>query len=173
MAQTVKGLPTIGRPRFDPWVGKILWRRKWQPTPVLLPGKSHGWRSLVGYSPWGHKEMDSTEQFHFTSVALRRSKVLRIIVLDTIVSYSDRDRQITAQIHTCFTKRGTKSTEILGLPSKSEEYYFSIVTYVLVAQSCLTLCDLMDCSPPGSSVHGILQARILGWVAIPFFRRSS
>ena len=135
--------------------------------------KSHGWRSLVGYSPWGHKEMDSTEQFHFTSVALRRSKVLRIIVLDTIVSYSDRDRQITAQIHTCFTKRGTKSTEILGLPSKSEEYYFSIVTYVLVAQSCLTLCDLMDCSPPGSSVHGILQARILGWVAIPFFRRSS
>ena len=37
-----------------------------------------------------------------------------------------------------------------------------------VAQSCLTLCDLVDCSPPGSSVHGILQARVLGWVAIPF-----
>ena len=35
--------------------------RKWQPTPVLLPGKSHGWRSLVGYSPWGHKEVDTTE----------------------------------------------------------------------------------------------------------------
>jgi len=39
------------RPRFDPWVGKIPWRRKWQSTPVLLPGKSHGQRSLVGYSP--------------------------------------------------------------------------------------------------------------------------
>ena len=38
-----------GRPRFDPWVGKIHWRRKWQPTPVFLPGESHGWRSLVGY----------------------------------------------------------------------------------------------------------------------------
>ena len=38
---------------FDPWVGKILWRRKWQPAPVLLPGKSHGQRSLEGYSPWG------------------------------------------------------------------------------------------------------------------------
>ena len=37
------------RPRFDPWVRKIPWRRKWQPTPVFLPGKSHGWRSLVGY----------------------------------------------------------------------------------------------------------------------------
>ena len=41
------------RPRFDPWVGKVLWRRKWQAIPVLLPGKSHGWRSVVGYSPWG------------------------------------------------------------------------------------------------------------------------
>ena len=53
------------RPGFDPWVGKILWRRKWQPTPVLLPGKSHGQRSLVGYSPWGRKESDTTEQLHF------------------------------------------------------------------------------------------------------------
>ena len=41
---------------FDPWVGKIRWRRKWQPTPVLMPGESHGQRSLSGYSPWGHKE---------------------------------------------------------------------------------------------------------------------
>ena len=45
-----------GRPGFNTWVRKILWRRKWQPTPVLLPGKFHGRRSLVGYSPWGHKE---------------------------------------------------------------------------------------------------------------------
>ena len=44
---------------------------------------------------------------------------------------------------------------------------------VLVAQSCPTLCDPLDCSPPGPSVHGILQARILEWVAIPFSRRSS
>ena len=52
------------RPGFDPWVGKILWRKKWQPTPVLLPRKSHKQRSLVGYSPWGHKESDMTEQLH-------------------------------------------------------------------------------------------------------------
>ena len=44
---------------------------------------------------------------------------------------------------------------------------------VLVAQSCLTLCNLMDCSPPGSSVHGILQGRTLEWVAIPFSRDLS
>ena len=54
-----------GRPGFDPWVRKILWRRKWQPTPVLLPGKSYGQRRVVGYSPWGHKESDTTEQIHF------------------------------------------------------------------------------------------------------------
>ena len=52
---------------FDPWVRKILWRRKWQPTLVLLPGKFHGWRSVVGYSPWGRKELDTTERLHFTS----------------------------------------------------------------------------------------------------------
>ena len=43
------------RCRFDPWVRKIPWRRKWQPTPVFLPGESHGQRSLVGYNPSGHK----------------------------------------------------------------------------------------------------------------------
>ena len=49
---------------FDPWVRKIPWRRKWQPTPVFLPGKSHGQRSLAGYSPWGHKEPDTTEKLN-------------------------------------------------------------------------------------------------------------
>ena len=44
---------------FDPWVGKIPWRRKWLPTPVFLPGELHGQRSLVGYNPWGCKELDS------------------------------------------------------------------------------------------------------------------
>ena len=44
------------------------WRRKWQPTAVLLPGKSRGWRSMVGYSPWGCKESDTTEGLHFTSL---------------------------------------------------------------------------------------------------------
>ena len=51
----------LQRLRFDPWVGKILWRRASQPTPVFLPGESHGQRSLVGYSLWGHKESDTTE----------------------------------------------------------------------------------------------------------------
>ena len=58
----VKSLPIIWETRFDPWVGKIPWRRKWQPIPVFLPGKSHEQRSLVGYSPWSRKESDMTER---------------------------------------------------------------------------------------------------------------
>ena len=50
---------------FDPWVGKIPGRRVWQPTPVFLPGESHRQRSLVGYSPWGHKESDTTEAIEY------------------------------------------------------------------------------------------------------------
>ena len=61
----VKNLPAMQEPGFNPWVRKILWRRKWQPTPVLLLGKSHGQKSLIGYSPWGCKESDRTEQLHF------------------------------------------------------------------------------------------------------------
>ena len=49
---------------FDSWVRKIPWRRKWQSTPVFLPGRSHGQRSLVGYSPRGHKESNTTERLH-------------------------------------------------------------------------------------------------------------
>ena len=60
----VKNLPVnagnIMRCGFDIWVGKILCRRAWQPIPVLLPRKSHGQRSLVGYSPWGHIESDTS-----------------------------------------------------------------------------------------------------------------
>ena len=51
---------------FDPWVRKIPWRRAWQPTPVFSPGESHGQRSLVGYSPWGHKELDMAKVTYHT-----------------------------------------------------------------------------------------------------------
>ena len=57
VAQAGKNLP----PEFDPWVRKIPWRRKWQPTPVFLPGESYGQRSLGGYRPWNCKESDTTE----------------------------------------------------------------------------------------------------------------
>ena len=62
--QLVKHLPAVQcrRPGFDPWVGKIRWRRARPPIPGFLLGESHGQRSLVGCSPRGHKELDSTER---------------------------------------------------------------------------------------------------------------
>ena len=61
MALVVKNAGDNKRYRFHPWVGKIPWRRAWQPTPVFLPGESHGQRSLAGYRLWGHKEPVMTE----------------------------------------------------------------------------------------------------------------
>ena len=101
---------------------QVPWRRAWQPTPVFLPGEFHGQRSMAGYSPWGHKELDTTEQLTLSHF------------------------------------RGRFGIE-LGCS-------------VLIAQLCLTVCDPMDCSPPGSSVHGIHQARILEWVAMSSSRGS-
>ena len=62
--------PQGGESRYRSEVGLVgvrglMWRRQWHPTPVLLPGKSHGWRSLVGCSPWGREESDTTERLHF------------------------------------------------------------------------------------------------------------
>jgi len=62
-----------------PWVRKIPWRRKWQPTPVFLPGKSYGQRSLVGYNPQGHKESDTTEQLHSLTQSHTSKVMLKII----------------------------------------------------------------------------------------------
>ena len=67
----VKNPPAVQGCGFDPWVGKISLRRAWQPTLVLLPGKSHGQRSLVGYNPWGGRESDVTEQLDNNSTCFK------------------------------------------------------------------------------------------------------
>ena len=63
VALEVKNPPAMQEIRggLDPWVGKIPWSRKWQPTLIFLPGESHGQRSLAGYHPWGHKQSSTTE----------------------------------------------------------------------------------------------------------------
>ena len=75
------------RHRFDPWVGKILWRRKWPPIPIFLPGKSHGQRSLVGYIHRAAKESDTTEQLNNDnniSGKRKMSQIFEILVLDMV-----------------------------------------------------------------------------------------
>ena len=86
------------KPEFNPWMRNISWRRKWQPTPVFLSGESHGQRSLVGYSLWGHKESDRTEclallfRFHsrFTmlcSFQVYNKELLNIYMISILFPY--------------------------------------------------------------------------------------
>ena len=97
------------------------WRRKWQPTPVFLPGESHGRRSLVGCSPWGHTQSDTTE-----------------------ATWQAAGSHNYIYIHHMYI-------------------YTYIYVYILSHFSCVQLFVTLwtVCSPPGSSVYGILQARIL------------
>ena len=66
----------LGRHRFSRWMGKIPWRREWQPTLVFLPGKSHGQRSLASYSLWCHTESDTTEHEMCFSIFAKSRKTL-------------------------------------------------------------------------------------------------
>ena len=69
VALVLKDLPAVRRQKkhgFDPWIQKIPWRRKWQPTPVFLPGKPQRQRSLAGYSSWSCKELDTIESLNDT-----------------------------------------------------------------------------------------------------------
>ena len=76
-------------------------RRQWHPTPALLPGKSHGWRSLVGYSPWGSKESDPTERLHFHFHFFPMSKHLLISWLQSpsaVILEAKKVKSVTASI---------------------------------------------------------------------------
>ena len=84
---------------FDPWVWKIPWRRKWQPPPVFLLGESHGQRSLVGYSPWGRKELDMTKCAH-TDTYPKKKRNLPLIISTSGSLFCDRHQ--TNQTHILF-----------------------------------------------------------------------
>ena len=117
------------RCRLDLWVGRITWRRKWQPTAVFLPGKFHGQRSQVGYTVHG----------------------------------------VTRVRHDLVTK----PSPLIYILCQQPVFSARISHVCSVTHSRLTFYDPMDCSPPGSSVHGIFQAKILEWVAISSSRGSS
>ena len=165
---------------FDPWVRKIPWRRKWQPTWVLLPGKSHGQRSLVGYSLWGHKESDMTEWLHFHYMC--------IIYIDYTYIYLHihwYQRNVCVCMHTypslfwgvLFIFKFLITCLITLYSFSSSCPLTSMSLYILCLKSLnrQLLCHVQLFATPWIvfSVHGFLQARILEWVAIPFSRGSS
>ena len=104
----------------------LPWRRKWQPTPVFLPGKSHGWRSLTGYSPWGRQESDTTEQLHFLSF----SKL-------ALWCYWECQRS------NAYTDAGTKTDGLLKAPSKKKKKvpHLTVFLWSYLSHISVTMTD--------------------------------
>ena len=84
---------------FNLYAEYIMRRRQWHPTPVLLPGESHGWRSLVSYSPRGRKESDTTERLYFTSLRKGRGTRDQIVNIHWI---REKAREFQKNIDFCF-----------------------------------------------------------------------
>ena len=125
------------------------WRRKWQPTPVFLPGESQGRGSLVGCRRWGRRQSDKTEVtyipgFHFFFFNFAGSSFLQVGFLQFW--------RVGAPLSLGFSRQEHWS----GLPFPSP------VRESDVAQSCPTLSDPMDCSPPVSSIHGMRANPTMG-----------
>ena len=175
---------------FDPWVRKIPWIRKWQPTAVFLPGKSHGERILMGYTPWGCRVRHNLATEHTAYVficiiffsqdftAIYPIKVTAISYYPWIIYCSFLKHLIFLFINVWGTvfKSFKKLLEILILTTGILSFYWRasilcmpvhdfhiVITYYtlnfiktclsLVAQSCPTLCEPMDCSMSGFPVH--------------------
>ena len=233
---------------FKEYARESFWRRQWQPTPVPLPGKSHGWRSLVGCSPWGHEKSDTywANSLHFSlscigegngnplqcsclenprdggawlaaicGVAQSQTRLKRLssssrvffllsgsclyfrhpwVVRERIVMTSV---QFSSPVVSDFLWHHGLQHSWLPCPSPTPGAYSdscpssqwchpSISSSVgplssrlqsfpaaaaaaKLLQSCPTLCDPIDGSPPGFAIPGTLQARVLQWVAISFF----
>ena len=114
----VKNLPAMRRPGFNPWVGKIHWRREWQPSPVFLPEESHGQRSLAGYSPWGHKESDTTKW-------LKHSTEVEVMITEVEVNlWKDLDDIIKEYRHFSYMQGEGHRNFLNGKVRQFDKYFF-------------------------------------------------
>ena len=83
------------------WVRKIPWRRAWQPTPILLPGESHGRKSLLGYGPWGDKESDVLKQLSMHTHKQHIYSVFLVSEINPIVCYSRQAQNLSTEKESC------------------------------------------------------------------------
>ena len=124
------------RHRFNPWVGKIPWRRAWQPTPVFLPGEFHGQRSLAGYSSWNHKESEMTER-------LSTAHCGKWCFLKIVCNFKARSRSVLVVSFLC------SSTGLLNRMhfSRAEWYYWELLGLLCVilslaaAEECFNILE--------------------------------
>ena len=119
---------------FDPWIGKIPWRRKWQPTPVFLPAESHGQRNLVGYRPWGHKESDRTEhartrqfKINFEKVDLENKQLGCFVLTVASIPVSFLETHASALMLFCF---------VPNFPSERGNCAHFCPVWTMVVSSC-------------------------------------
>ena len=140
------------------------WRKKWQPTPVFLPGESQGRRSLVGCHLWGCTESDTTELLHFhfplSCIGEGNGNPLQCSCLE--------NSRHGGTWWAAFYGLNRVPCGIQGIVTLLVIYFMYAAAAAKSLQSCPTLCDPIDGSPPGSPVPGILQARTLEWAAISF-----
>ena len=108
---------------FDPWVRKMIpWRRIWQPTPVFLPDKLYGQRSLPGYSPWGHKEWDTNEHAHTHSLQIHwqwRRDLLHSTVLGRVSGRTGRTEWVQDDVSDAYTWQTLQSSSSFALNHSS------------------------------------------------------
>ena len=145
--------------QFDPWFGKIPWRREWQPTPVFLPGEFHGQRSLAGYIQWGPKELDTTEQLTFTFFSLS-PKAIYSCCLVSMVGDWFQDPPVDAKIRGC-------SSLMVGSPY--EQLYingFNQLQFYGSPLQCSCLENPRDSGAWWAAIYGVTQSRTqLKWLS--------
>ena len=146
-------------------------RRRWHPTPVLWPGESHGWRSLVVCSPWGHEESDTTECcFCFGFVSSFFLELFLHYLQEHIGHLPTWGVYLSVSylfaFSYCSWGSQDKNTEVV---CHSLLQCMQVKSESEVPQLFPTLSDPMDCRLPGSSIHGIFQARVLesGAIKVP------
>ena len=132
---------------FGPWDRKIPWRRNWQPTPVFLPGKSHGQRNLVGYSPWGcrvkHDLVRKREQLSPAVGALREFLSISRLWGDTFYQF----RIMRPHMRTILFFYVSDITELIKLSLSFQLIFFSLIENYLISIHVFPILN-----PPPSSL---------------------
>ena len=127
------------------------WRRKWQPTPVLLPGKSHGLKSLVGYSPWGCKESGTTKRLHFTHFILNHWR--RKWQPTPVFSPGESHGQRSLEGHGPWGSRELDTAEV------TKHACTTILYYIIPLEKEMALyCSILALEIPRSEEPGGLQS---------------
>ena len=143
------------RPGFDPWVEKIPWRWEWLPTPVFLPRKIHGQRSLVGYSPWGHKK-SLTLSLHFSFMVILCLTFLKTTKLFTKVAIP------------FWAAPGLWLLSMLII-LMGMQYYFIMVSIIKDVFSCLFAVLRSSHIPYGEVCSNLLPIFLNVWVNVAKF----